>query len=201
MTNNTVKPLAIRVEEALTNILVAMQKRVVLTQDLQAIAEKYSTDESTVMLALGNGTGGSIIDAYGSSIGAVSAIAGMAQRFPDLKQNTTYQQLMSEISVCEDDLQRKREAYNSCVANYNTPIQQFPMAVIAPAVGLEPAEFWQSNEAADLARLKSFKTNNEALKKLLSSAVASATRGRVGATPAVPELAPHPQDQDVPPAS
>ena len=174
---NAVKPLAVRVEEAFSNCLISMQKKVGLTRDLESIAMKYATDESTVMLAAGrDASGGSIIDAYGESLHSVTNITALAQRYPDLKQNTIYVQLMDQLSTLEEDLQCKREEYNRCVREYITPIQQFPMALFAPVLGLEPAEFWKSDDADSLARLKEFKTDNANLKRLLSSASASVSR-------------------------
>src|SRR5689334_24582583 len=50
----------------------------------------------------------------------------VAEAYPDLKANANFQQLQSELSEIEDELQNSRRYYNATVRDLNTRIQSFP---------------------------------------------------------------------------
>ncbi|MEZ5789143.1 MAG: LemA family protein, partial [Xanthobacteraceae bacterium] len=62
--------------------------------------------------------------------------------YPDLKANTNFQQLQSELSDIENKLAASRRFYNNAVSEYNAGIQQFPAALFAGPLGFREHQFF-----------------------------------------------------------
>ena len=164
---NKLKVLAEGVAEALSNILVSMQKRADLANKLQEIASTYAKDEQFTMISIAKDDSvGRIVDAYGDSLRAISLVNSVAQRYPQIKADALYQNLMSQLGMLENELQQKREAYNAWVRGYNTPLKQIPTVLYAPSLGLDAAPYWQSDDPEALNKLKEFKTDDERVRAL-----------------------------------
>ncbi len=59
----------------------------------------------------------------------------LAEAYPDLKANDSFQHLQSRISGLEDAIADRREFYNESVNNNNVRIEQFPDVIIARNLG------------------------------------------------------------------
>lgn len=55
----------------------------------------------------------------------------LAENYPDLKANNSFQQLESRISQLENGIADRREVYNEAVNLNNVRIEQFPDVIIA----------------------------------------------------------------------
>ncbi|MEZ4754771.1 MAG: LemA family protein [Bdellovibrionota bacterium] len=75
--------------------------------------------------------------------GALKQIFALAESYPDLKANQSFQQLQEEISSTENRISFSRQHYNDSVAVYNTAIQQIPAKFIADFAGFEKREFFE----------------------------------------------------------
>ena len=64
----------------------------------------------------------------------------MAEDYPDLKANETFQHLQGRISELEDAIADRREFYNESVNNNNVRIEQFPDVIIARNLGFGPRD-------------------------------------------------------------
>ena len=51
---------------------------------------------------------------------AVGSLLAVAEAYPDLKANTNFQHLQTELATLEEDLSFARRYYNGTVRNYNT---------------------------------------------------------------------------------
>jgi LemA protein len=76
---------------------------------------------------------------------AVGSLLAVAEAYPDLKANTSFQQLQTELATLEEDLSFARRYYNGTVRNYNTSQQTFPTVVFARVMGFNPAEYFQAD--------------------------------------------------------
>lgn len=65
------------------------------------------------------------------------------EAYPDLKSNTTMNQLMEELSSTENKVSFARQAYNDSVMLYNTTREVFPNVLFAASFGFQPAELLQ----------------------------------------------------------
>ena len=69
-----------------------------------------------------------------ASIGKLYAVA---EAYPQLKADESFQQLQSRITGLENAIADRREFYNDSVNLYNTRIQQFPDLIIANNFGFK----------------------------------------------------------------
>jgi LemA protein len=74
--------------------------------------------------------------------GALGKLFALAEAYPDLKANTNFQQLQSELSDIENKLAAARRFFNNAVSEYNARIQQFPAALFAASLGFSPRTFF-----------------------------------------------------------
>jgi LemA protein len=82
------------------------------------------------------------IGALGRAEGALRVGLGnlfaLAEAYPDLKANASFQQLQSRISTLEDSIADRREFYNESVNINNVRIEQVPDVFVARAFGFGP---------------------------------------------------------------
>jgi LemA protein len=62
---------------------------------------------------------------------ALKSIFAVAENYPDLKANTNFNQLQSELSDIENKIAASRRFFNSSTQEYNTFIEIFPNNIIA----------------------------------------------------------------------
>jgi LemA protein len=78
---------------------------------------------------------------------ALGGLFALAEAYPDLKANTNFQQLQTELSDIENKLAAARRFFNNAVQEYNTAIEQLPAALFAGALGFVRREFFDVGEA------------------------------------------------------
>ena len=61
----------------------------------------------------------------------LGGLFAVAEAYPDLKADASFQQLQTRISILEDSIADRREFYNDSVNNNNVRIEQFPDVIIA----------------------------------------------------------------------
>jgi LemA protein len=70
----------------------------------------------------------------------------VAENYPDLKANQSFQHLQQRISTLENSIADRRELYNEMVNNNNVRIEQFPDVIIARWFGFQPATLLEFSE-------------------------------------------------------
>ncbi len=78
--------------------------------------------------------------ALSSGIGRLLAIA---ESYPDLKANQNFQQLQTELSNIEEQIQFARRYYNGAVRDFNTTVQIFPNSIVSSLTGFKKREFFE----------------------------------------------------------
>jgi LemA protein len=76
--------------------------------------------------------------------GALKTLFAVAENYPDLKANSNFQQLQSDLTDTEDKIAYARQFYNDVVLKYNNTCQQFPSSLLARMFGFEEAEFYEA---------------------------------------------------------
>ena len=71
----------------------------------------------------------------------------VAENYPDLKANSNFQQLQSELTETEDKISYSRQFYNDAVLKYNNACQQFPSSLMARLFGFKVDEFFEAPAA------------------------------------------------------
>ena len=78
--------------------------------------------------------------------GALRQLFALAEAYPDLKANTNFLQLQTELGDIENKLAASRRFFNNAVQEYNSGIQQFPAALFAASFGFQPKPFFDLGE-------------------------------------------------------
>ena len=74
------------------------------------------------------------------------AVNAVQERYPELKANANYQQLMDELKDCENKISYNRQFYNDTVLNYTNLKQLFPSNIIASMFKFEDKEYFKVEE-------------------------------------------------------
>lgn len=88
--------------------------------------------------------------------GAVGRLMAVAEQYPQLRATENFQQLQSQLSETENQIQVTRRVYNDTVQTYNTLIQIFPAVLVANAFHFEPREFFDAPKEAEATPEVSF---------------------------------------------
>ena len=81
--------------------------------------------------------------------GALRQLFALAENYPDLKANTNFLELQTELANTEDRIQRSRRFYNSNVRDFNNQVETFPSNIVAGMFGFEKSEFFEIEDEAE----------------------------------------------------
>ncbi len=84
--------------------------------------------------------------AEGMLAGAMKSLFALAEAYPDLKANESFQHVQARISQLENAIADRRELYNATVNNLNIRIEQFPDVVVARNLGFKDADLLEFDE-------------------------------------------------------
>ena len=91
------------------------------------------------------------LTALGSAEGGLRDVLGrlfaVAEAYPDLKANESFQHLRARISGLENAIADRRELYNASVNINNVRIEQFPDLIVAKLLGFRPQKLLQFAES------------------------------------------------------
>ena len=76
----------------------------------------------------------------------LSKIFALAESYPDLKANTNFLDLQTNLKELEDNIQKSRRFYNGTVRDFNTMIVVFPNNIIANILGFKAEPFFEASE-------------------------------------------------------
>jgi LemA protein len=78
--------------------------------------------------------------------GALKTLFAVAEKYPDLKANTSFMQLQGRITELEIKIAAQRNSYNEDVNAFNIRIAQIPANFVARFMGLQPHALFQVAE-------------------------------------------------------
>jgi LemA protein len=79
--------------------------------------------------------------------GALRTLFAVAERYPDLKANTSFMQLQERITGLEEKIAAQRSRFNEEVNVFNIRIAQIPANFVAGFMHLQPQALFQAAEA------------------------------------------------------
>lgn len=143
-----------RAKEAWADIDVQLKRRYDLIPNLVEAVKGYATHESTAFekvtqaraAAMGAKTMGEHSKSEAMLGGAITGLFGIAEAYPELKANTNFLALQSELSDTENKIQAARRFYNGNVRDLNIGIESFPGNIIAGIFKFSKMEFFQLEE-------------------------------------------------------
>ncbi len=83
----------------------------------------------------------------GALTGALHQLFVTAENYPQLKTQSSFQQLQGRITDLENQIADRREFYNEAVNNFNIRIQSLPDMLLAGPMGLTQQEMFKVSEA------------------------------------------------------
>lgn len=112
-------------QQTLENVIEArsMVAKAQAKRDVKALGEA----ETTLRAGLGN-------------------LFALAENYPDLKADQSFQHLQQRITALENGIADRRESYNEAVNNNNVRIEQFPDVIIARFLNFEAFDLLEFQE-------------------------------------------------------
>jgi len=140
-----------RAEEAWADIDVQLKRRYDLIPNLVSTVQGYAAHEAgtfekvtearaKAMQATGKAEKG---DAENMLSDTLKSLFAISEAYPDLKANTNFLQLQSELSDTENKIMASRRFYNGNVRDFNTGVQMFPGNIIAKMFKFSMLEFFE----------------------------------------------------------
>lgn len=151
---NSLVRAKVRVDEAWSDITVQLKRRYDLIPNLVNTVKGYASHEKTVFedvtearaQALGAQTVAEAAKADNQFQAALKSLFAVAENYPDLKANQSFQQLQAELIDTEDKIQAARRFYNGAARDLNVKIQTFPTNIFAGMLGFKKRDFFDVDQ-------------------------------------------------------
>lgn len=113
----------------------------------QETLEKVMKARSQVAAASASHNMGALGAAEGSLRGLLGNLFAVAEAYPELKANETFQHLQGRVTGLENAIADRREYYNDSVNLNNVRIEQFPDVIVARMFNFQPADLLEFDAA------------------------------------------------------
>jgi LemA protein len=147
-----------RSEEAWADIEVQLKRRYDLIPNLVNTVKGYAAHESTAFekvtearaKAIGAQGTPAAGQAEGELSGTLKSLFAIAEAYPELKANTNFLSLQTELSDTENKIQAARRFYNGNVRDYNTKLDMSPSNIVGHMFGFQKKVYFDlaDNDAA-----------------------------------------------------
>jgi LemA protein len=147
------------VKSSWSDIDVQCKKRYDLVPNLVETVKGYAAHEKGVLekvtearsMAMQASTPEEMGKAENMMRDTLKSLFAVAEAYPELKANTNFQQLQSQLQELENNIEYARRYYNAVVRDYNILIESFPSKIVASSFGFKQEELFQL-EAPDVER-------------------------------------------------
>jgi LemA protein len=154
MTYNGLVSLRQRCRQAFSDIDVQLKQRHDLVPNLVETVKGYAAHEKGTLEAVIKARNAAVsaqgpaaqAAAEGALQGALRQLFALAEAYPDLKANQSFQQLQTELSDLENKIAAARRFFNNAAAEYNATRESFPAVLFAQSMGFGPQEFFNLEE-------------------------------------------------------
>lgn len=85
--------------------------------------------------------------AEGVMEGSLKQLFALAENYPNLKAQSSFQQMQERVSGLESQIADRREFYNDSVNIYNIRIASLPDTFVAKLLNMQPKEMFQVSES------------------------------------------------------
>lgn len=141
-------------ENAFANIDVQLKQRYDLVPQLVSTVKGYASHEKEVLekvtaaraAAMSATTVDEKVAADKALSGALSGLKVSLEAYPELKANTNFLQLQTELSDIENKLSAARRFFNSTTRELNNACEVFPSNIVAGMFGFKRAAMYEATE-------------------------------------------------------
>ena len=145
---NKLRALAENVKRRQANVAASVKKRHDIAQRLADIAASYGDHEKLTHFTVieGETTMAQAATASADASRVIGNVQMLANRFPELKANAAYQQLMHQLDEIENVILERREAYNEAAQSYNSTRGSLPHLFYADSIGFSEAPYFSVDD-------------------------------------------------------
>lgn len=139
-----------KVDDQWSQIDVQIKKRADLIPNIVETVKGYASHEKDTLADVINARNMAVnaksvdeeIKADNMITEAVSKLFALSEAYPDLKANTNFLSLQSDLKDIEEKIGYARQFYNDTVMSYNNIIEMFPSNIIASMFKFKKATFF-----------------------------------------------------------
>ncbi len=164
---NKLRTTDIGAQEALGGIDVQLTRRADLIPNLVETVKGYATHEKGVFEAVTNARAKVQTAAAGDDVPAKASadaelsqslvnLNAVAENYPDLKANTNFLELQTQLAETENQISFARQYYNDAVATLNKLTQTIPWMFFTGIAKVTKREFYRAPEGQQAAPTVSF---------------------------------------------
>lgn len=158
-TYNSLIKLRNRVRDQWAQIEVQLKRRFDLIPNIVETVKGYAKHESEtlkgVIEARNKFTVASTkeqeIEASNQLTGAVRQLFALSESYPELKADTNFLKLQSNLEETENKISSARQFYNDTVLSLNNKIELFPSNLVAKIFGFKKEAFFEAEAEAKVA--------------------------------------------------
>ena len=145
------------VEEGYSTMDVYLKKRFDLIPNLVETVKGYAKHEKETLESIvaartkvtNAGTVEERAEAENQLSGALKTLFAVAEAYPDLKANTNFLDLQSQLQQVEQDIANARKYYNAVVKKYNNKCEMIPSSIVANMFNFKRKPMFEVDSAAE----------------------------------------------------
>ncbi|NNM22556.1 MAG: LemA family protein [Flavobacteriaceae bacterium] len=131
---NTAKGYAEFEQETLTRVIEARSKATAVTIDPSNITPQQLEQFQEVQSGLSS---------------ALARLLAVFERYPDLKANENFKELINELERTENRINVERNRYNDEARKLNIEVKQFPAKIFAGMLGFDERAYFEADEGTE----------------------------------------------------
>lgn len=143
------------VKDQWSQIEVLLKRRADLIPNLVETVKGYAAHESGTLEAVITARNKAVaatnpadaMQANGELSNALGRLFALSEAYPDLKANTNFLDLQSNLKETEDKISYARQFYNDAVLGYKNKLEMFPSNIVAGMFNFKPEAFFEATEA------------------------------------------------------
>ena len=147
---NKFKRIQVKIDEAASDIDVALEKRYDTLTKMFDMAKSYAKFEKDTLVDIVKYRSNMSVkemDAVQRKMNSVSKdINIVAEQYPQLQSNQQFVVLQKQIADCEEHLQAARRFYNANVSLLNSLVVQFPSNIVGKLISVKKTDFFIADE-------------------------------------------------------
>jgi len=151
------------IREGFSNLQAGLKKRQQLSGQIIEIASGYLEHEQVTQLRVAQSQN-------------TQQLAAMAQNFPQLRADATYQKLMGQLETLENDILARRENYNNRVKQFNSYRNSFPAVLVAQKLSFGTVDYFDSDDEKFDAHVQNFARDDSAVLQEIIGSSAKAVK-------------------------
>lgn len=141
-----------KIKEALADIDTQLKRRFDLIPNIVETVKGYAKHESKIFedvakyraASIGSGSLDEKAQASNALTSTLKSLFAVAENYPELKANTNFLDLQSNLNQIEQDIQNSRRYYNGAVREYNNKIVVFPNNLVAGMFGFTEEKYFEA---------------------------------------------------------